>query len=76
MMDEVSSTRVVLYVSPHRLLKDLEHIKTVMGEVHCVLMRELTKQFEERIEGTTSELIEKYTKNKVRGELVLVIANQ
>jgi 16S rRNA (cytidine1402-2'-O)-methyltransferase len=73
MMDEVSSTRVVLYVSPHRLLKDLDHIKTVMGEVHCVLMRELTKQFEERVEGTTTELIEKYTKNKVRGELVLVI---
>jgi 16S rRNA (cytidine1402-2'-O)-methyltransferase len=73
MMDEVSSTRVVLYVSPHRLLKDLEHIKTVMGEVHFVLMRELTKQFEERVEGTTSQLIEKYTKNKVRGELVLVI---
>lgn len=75
MMDSISSTRVVLYVSPHRLLKDLEHIKTVMGETtHCVLLRELTKQFEERIEGTVAELIEKYTKNKVRGELVLVVS--
>jgi 16S rRNA (cytidine1402-2'-O)-methyltransferase len=52
MMDKISSTRIVLYVSPHRLLKDLEHIKTVMGDnTHCVLLRELTKQFEERIEG-------------------------
>lgn len=74
MMDELSSTRVVLYVSPHRLLKDLAHIKEVMGgDAHCVLMRELTKQFEERIEGSASELIEKYTKSKVRGELVLVV---
>lgn len=73
MMDELPSTRVVLYVSPHRLLKDLEHIKEVMGDVHCVLMRELTKQFEERIEGSVLELIEKYTKTKVKGELVLVV---
>ena len=66
--------RIVLYVSPHRLLKDLVLIKEVMGQVHCVLMRELTKQYEERIEGSVSELIEKYTKTKVRGELVLVVS--
>lgn len=74
MIEKLSSTRIVLYVSPHRLLKDLKHIKEVIGDVHCVLMRELTKQFEERIEGTVTELIEKYTKTKVKGELVLVIA--
>lgn len=74
MLDEVSSTRVVLYVSPHRLLKDLEHIRQVFGETtHCVLLRELTKQFEERIEGTVAELLTKYTKDKVRGELVLIL---
>lgn len=75
MLEKLGTGRLVLYVSPHRLLKDLEHIKTVMGDdIHCVLMRELTKQFEERIEGTVVELIERYTKNKVRGELVLVIS--
>lgn len=77
MMDKIPSTRVVLYVSPHRLLKDLEHVKTVMGETtHCVLLRELTKQFEERVEGNVGELLEKYTKNKVKGELVLVLSQQ
>jgi 16S rRNA (cytidine1402-2'-O)-methyltransferase len=75
MMEELSSTRVVLYVSPHRLLKDLAHIKEVMGEsVKLVLMRELTKQYEERVEGSVDELIEKYSQTKVRGELVLVLA--
>lgn len=75
MLEKITSTRIVMYVSPHRLLKDLEHIKSVMGEsMHCVLLRELTKQFEERVEGTVGELIEKYTKSKVRGELVLVIS--
>lgn len=76
MMDELPSTRVVLYVSPHRLLKDLAHIHEVMGDVKCVLMRELTKQYEERIEGTVTELLEKYTKNKVKGELVLILTSQ
>lgn len=75
-MDTVSSTRTVLYVSPHRLHKDLPHILEVMGDVHCVLLRELTKQYEERIEGTVSELIEKYSKTPVKGELVLVISKQ
>lgn len=77
MMDKIPSTRVVLYVSPHRLLKDLEHIREVMGEgTHCVLLRELTKQFEERIEGSVDELVEKYLKTKIRGELVLVLSKQ
>lgn len=75
MMEKVSSTRVVCYVSPHRLLKDLAHIISIMGsDTHCVLLRELTKQFEERVEGTAQELLEKYMKNKVKGELVLVIS--
>jgi 16S rRNA C1402 (ribose-2'-O) methylase RsmI len=37
-------------------------------------MRELTKQFAERVEGTVNELSEIYTKKKVKGELVLVIS--
>lgn len=77
MLEKIPSTRIVLYVSPHRLLKDLEHIKEVMGEgAHCVLLRELTKQFEERVEGTVSELMQKYTNEKVRGELVLVVSKK
>ena len=73
LMESSPSTRVVLYVSPHRLLKDLAHIQAIFGDVHCVLLRELTKQFEERVAGSVSELTQKYTKTKVRGELVLVL---
>jgi len=74
-MEKLPATRLVLYVSPHRLVKDLELIKSVMGEVKCVLMRELTKQHEERVEGTVSELLEKY-KNGVKGELVLIVSQE
>lgn len=76
MLDQLPSTRVVLYVSPHRLGKDLELVLTVIGEVHCVLMRELTKKFEERVEGSVSQIRQKYMNAKIRGELVLVLSHQ
>lgn len=75
MLVKLGTGRIVLYVSPHRLLKDLEHIKEVMGEVtHCVLLRELTKQFEERVEGTVEELLNHYTLKPIKGEIVLVLS--
>lgn len=74
MLGKLGTGRVVLYVSPHRLIKDLTHIEEVYGGgIRAVLMRELTKQFEERIEMSVAELIEKYTQTKVKGELVLVL---
>lgn len=72
-MEKLPATRLVLYVSPHRLIKDLELIRTVMGNVSCVICREMTKQHEERVGGTVSELIEKY-KNGVKGEIVLIVS--
>lgn len=75
MMETLGTGRLVLYVSPHRVLKDLELIRAVMGNVSCVMCRELTKMHEERVEGSIDELIEKY-KNGVKGELVLIVGNK
>jgi 16S rRNA (cytidine1402-2'-O)-methyltransferase len=72
-MTELPATRLVLYVSPHRLAKDLTLIKEVIGDADCVLMRELTKQHEERIVGTVSELLARYERVGVKGELVLIV---
>jgi 16S rRNA (cytidine1402-2'-O)-methyltransferase len=43
-------------VSPHHLVKFLEEIKTVFGEIPLALMRELTKKFEEHLIQTPSAL--------------------
>ncbi|GAB4027239.1 MAG: 16S rRNA (cytidine(1402)-2'-O)-methyltransferase [Candidatus Microgenomates bacterium] len=75
MMESLGTGKIALYVSPHRLLKDLGLIKKVMGNVHCVLLRELTKVHEERVEGKVEELILKY-KNGVKGEIVLIISSE
>lgn len=75
MMQETGTGRVVLYVSPHRLGKDLALLSEVMGaEAKGVICRELTKLHEERIEGSLGELLNQYTNKPIKGEIVLVVA--
>ena len=63
---------IIIYESPHRLLKSLEDIKETLGDIELVVAREITKKFEEIKRGKTVDLIEHFTKNKPRGEFVLV----
>jgi 16S rRNA (cytidine1402-2'-O)-methyltransferase len=67
---------IVLYESPHRILKTLESLAGMLGERQIMVGREMTKQFEEYPRGTAQALLEHYTHNpdKVRGEFVVVIA--
>lgn len=64
---------VVLYESPHRLLKTLEAIRQVFGDVELVVARELTKQFEEILAGPVSKHLGHFASQTVRGEFTLVI---
>ncbi|OGX17875.1 MAG: 16S rRNA (cytidine(1402)-2'-O)-methyltransferase [Omnitrophica WOR_2 bacterium RIFCSPLOWO2_02_FULL_63_16] len=62
---------VVLYESPHRLLKTLRDIRETLGDIQMTCARELTKMFEEVRRGTASELITHFERRAPRGELVL-----
>lgn len=64
---------VVLYESPHRLLKTLEAIREVFGDVEVVVARELTKQFEEILAGPVSKHLDHFSAHAARGEFTLVI---
>ena len=66
---------VVLYESPHRIMKTLETL-AVLGDRKIMVGREMTKQFEEYPIGTVAELFSYYKNNpdKVRGEFVIVIS--
>lgn len=65
---------IVLYESPHRILKTLETMAEVLPERGVVLCRELTKLHEEILRGKPGELLEALKqRKKIRGELVLVI---
>ncbi len=63
---------IVLYISPHNLIKILEELKENIGkERRYFLIREMTKKFEEYKYGKIDEIIE-WSKNK-KGEFTLVI---
>jgi 16S rRNA (cytidine1402-2'-O)-methyltransferase len=65
---------MVFYESPHRVLKTLQQLSEVLGaERRCSVSRELTKLYEETINGTLKELIAHFEKHPIKGEFVLVI---
>ena len=67
---------VVLYESPHRLLRTLADMCEILGERPMAVARELTKKFEEIRRGTPNQLLAHFKQHEPRGELVLVVAHQ
>jgi 16S rRNA (cytidine1402-2'-O)-methyltransferase len=65
---------IVLYESPHRLLRTLNDIKLHFGERQIAVVRELTKSFEEVFRGKTSNAIAHFSSKTVRGEFVIIIS--
>jgi len=65
---------IVLYESPHRILKTLAQCAQVMGpDRQASISRELTKAFEETVRGTLEELEAHFTAHTPKGEFVLII---
>lgn len=64
---------IVIYESPHRILKTLKDMLDIMGDRDVAICREVTKVFEEAIRSKVSEAVEHFTKNEPRGEFVVVI---
>jgi 16S rRNA (cytidine1402-2'-O)-methyltransferase len=64
---------IILYESPHRIIRTLVDLKSVLGDRSVAVCRELTKKFEEIIRGNFSEVIEKLSQKSVKGEFVLII---
>lgn len=65
---------VVLYESPHRLIKALEQFKSFFhADRKIAVCRELSKKFEEIVRGNCDDLIHHFTTHPIKGEFVLVI---
>jgi len=63
----------IVYESPFRLTKLIEEIKTVYGEdTNISICREMTKKFEEVINGTASEVSQKMSSKNIKGEFVVI----
>lgn len=64
---------IILYESPHRIKRTLEDVLKYLGNRHVVIARELTKKFEEFIRGDVSEILQRLSEGKMKGEMVLMI---
>ena len=64
---------IILYESPHHLIRTLEELREVMGDREMTLCKELTKIYEKAEKSTIGSLIEKYKGTEIKGEYVLVI---
>ncbi len=66
---------MIFYESPHRLVKTLQQFIEFLGaERPASVSRELTKLFEETINGTLQDLLAYFSKKEVKGEIVIVVA--
>jgi 16S rRNA (cytidine1402-2'-O)-methyltransferase len=73
--DLASETRtMVFFEAPHRLEATLKDMKDILGDRSMVMVREMTKVFEEIQRGTIGEIIFRLTPETVRGEFTLVVA--
>lgn len=67
---------VMFYESTHRIMKTLASLKTFLPDTARVIVaRELTKMFEEVVEGTPEEVFRYFTDrpDHIRGEFVVLI---
>ena len=67
---------IVLFEAPHRLVKTLNHLNEFLGDRKIAVCREITKIYEEAVYGTITDAIEHFTKNKPKGEFVLVLKKE
>jgi 16S rRNA (cytidine1402-2'-O)-methyltransferase len=64
---------LVVYESPYRIEKLLGELAEVFPEREVVLARELTKKFEEFLQGTPAQLIERLKGRSIKGEFVVLV---
>lgn len=71
------SRTIIFYESPHKLVKTLTQFIDFFGSERPVsVSRELSKMYEETIRGTVGQVLEHYTQNPPKGEIVIVLAGK
>lgn len=67
---------VVLFESPHRILKTLKELENIAGDRYCNIGRELTKIYEEIFRGKLSEAQHHFVGERQRGEFVIILSHE
>ncbi len=68
---------MILYVSPHKLVKTLAEFITFFGEDRQICVsRELSKLHEENVRGTVREVLTHFENKPPKGEIVVVVGGK
>lgn len=68
---------MIIYVSPHKLLKTLAEFITYFGEDRPICVsRELSKLHEENVRGTVREVLTHFEAKAPKGEIVVVVGGK
>ena len=63
---------IIVYETPHRIVRVLEDMNTVFGDVLVVIAREMTKIYEEFLRGSPAELLAHFAAKPPKGEMVVL----
>lgn len=65
---------VIIYEAPHKLLKTLNDILVNIGDINCVIAKEITKIHEEFIRDKISNVINKFNNQEsIKGEYIVLL---
>lgn len=64
---------LVAYEAPHRILGAVADMSGIFGERRAVVIKEITKLYEEIIRGSMSEILARLKDSRIAGEYVIVV---
>lgn len=67
------SKTIIFYEAPHRLLTFLEQLFEIFDNRYIVVLRELTKAYEEIIRGNVKDIIDQFYNRELRGEFTIIV---
>lgn len=67
---------VVFFESPFRIKKSLDDISAVFPHRQLSVIREMTKKFEEAVEGEALELTGRFSQRQLKGEIVVILEKE
>lgn len=67
---------VIIFESPHRIIKTLNDISLRFGNRVVSVCREITKIYEENYFGYIGQVLDVMGRNKLKGEFVLIVAKE
>ncbi len=65
---------MVFFEAPHRLESMLMDLKDILGDRQVIMLREMTKVFEETKRGLASDILKQLGPDDIKGEITLVVA--